>query len=114
MQQSVSGRGAIASYAELNAWQVAHIKSALEEDESDAPGVAHHDVVDWMDSWTDHERLMPVPKKLKRHMEIIWRAAALNDLEEIRRLIAQDNPPAASRVRALIRATVERLADHPY
>ena len=46
-------------------------------------------------------------------MEIIWRAAALDDLEEIRRFIAQDNPSAASRVQAVIRAAVERLADHP-
>ncbi|HXP04907.1 MAG TPA: type II toxin-antitoxin system RelE/ParE family toxin [Stellaceae bacterium] len=46
-------------------------------------------------------------------MEIIWRAAALNDLEEIRRFIAQDNPSAASRVQLVIRAAVERLANHP-
>jgi toxin ParE1/3/4 len=46
-------------------------------------------------------------------MKIVWRTAALNDLAEIRRFIARDNPPAASRVRALIRAAVERLADHP-
>lgn len=55
---------AIASYVELNAWQVAHIKRAFEEDESGAPGVSHHEVIDWMESWgTDHERPMPVPKK---------------------------------------------------
>jgi RHH-type rel operon transcriptional repressor/antitoxin RelB len=55
---------AIASYVELNAWQVAHIKSAFEEDEAGAPGVPHHEVVDWMESWgTDHELPMPVPKK---------------------------------------------------
>ena len=55
---------AIASYVELNAWQVAHIKRALEEDESGASGVPHHEVVDWMESWgTDHELPAPVPKK---------------------------------------------------
>jgi len=49
---------------ELNAWQVAHIKRAFEEDEPGGPGVPHHEVVAWMESWgTDHELPMPVPKK---------------------------------------------------
>jgi predicted transcriptional regulator len=55
---------AIASYVELNVWQVAHIKRAFEEDESGAPGVPHHEVVAWIESWgTDHELPMPVSKK---------------------------------------------------
>jgi len=46
-------------------------------------------------------------------MEIIWRQAALNDLEAIREFIAQDNPRAAARVRTAIREAVERLAAYP-
>ena len=46
-------------------------------------------------------------------MEIIWRQAALNDLEAIREFIAQDDPQAAARVRTAIRAAVERLATYP-
>jgi len=52
---------AIESYVELNAWQVAHIKEALEEDESGAPGVPHEEVVAWMESWGT-ERELPRPK----------------------------------------------------
>ena len=47
-------------------------------------------------------------------MEIIWRRAALDDLDQVRRYIARDNPAAGARIRALIRNAVERLADHPY
>jgi len=46
-------------------------------------------------------------------MEIIWRRAALNDLEAIREFIAQDNPQPAARVRDAIRVAVSRLAVHP-
>jgi addiction module RelE/StbE family toxin len=45
-------------------------------------------------------------------MEIIWRRVALNDLEEIRRHIAQENPAAGTRKRAMIRTAVEQLADY--
>src|SRR6266851_7373799 len=55
---------AIESYVNLNAWQVAHIKEALAEDEGGAPGVPHDEVTRWMDSWgTDHELPRPGPKK---------------------------------------------------
>lgn len=55
---------AIETYVDLNAWQVAHIKEALEKDESGAPGVPHQEVVAWMESWgTDHELAAPEPKK---------------------------------------------------
>ena len=55
---------AIEVYVDLNAWQVAHIKEALEEDESGAPGVQHEEVVAWMGSWgTDHEFPPPAPKR---------------------------------------------------
>jgi len=55
---------AIEAYVDLNSWQVAHIKRALEEDESSAPGVPHEEVVSWMESWgTDHELLPPKPKR---------------------------------------------------
>ena len=46
-------------------------------------------------------------------MEIIWRRAALNDLEAIREFIAQDNPRAATRIFAAIKAAIDPLADHP-
>jgi addiction module RelE/StbE family toxin len=47
-------------------------------------------------------------------MEIIWRVTALNDLESIRKFIANDNPRAATRVHAAIRAAVDPLADLPH
>jgi len=55
---------AIEAYVNLNAWQVAHIKEALAEDEGGEPGVPHERVVRWMDSWgTDKELALPEPKK---------------------------------------------------
>ena len=55
---------AIAAYVEINAWQVARIKEALDEVRSGAPGVPHAEVVRWMESWgTDHELPRPEPKK---------------------------------------------------
>jgi addiction module RelE/StbE family toxin len=46
-------------------------------------------------------------------MEIIWRRTALNDLEAIREFIAQDNPGAAARIYAAVRAAVDPLANYP-
>jgi toxin ParE1/3/4 len=46
-------------------------------------------------------------------MQVIWRRAALSDLDAIREFMAQDNPEAAARVRAAIQTAVHRLADHP-
>ena len=55
---------AIESYVALNAWQVAHIKEALAEDEAGEPGVPHDEVVRWMGSWgTGNELPRPKPKK---------------------------------------------------
>jgi len=55
---------AIETYVNLNAWQVAHIKAALAEDDEGAPGVPHEEVMRWMESWgTDHELPRPEPKK---------------------------------------------------
>jgi RHH-type transcriptional regulator, rel operon repressor / antitoxin RelB len=55
---------AITSYVDLNTWQVAHIKAALEEAHSGAPGVPHEQVVNWVNSWdTDNELPRPEPKK---------------------------------------------------
>jgi predicted transcriptional regulator len=52
------------AYVDVNAWQVAHIKEALEEDESGAPGVLHMEVMAWMESWyMDHEFPPPKPKR---------------------------------------------------
>jgi toxin ParE1/3/4 len=38
---------------------------------------------------------------------------ALNDLEQIRRYIAEENPAAGARITAMIRNAVEQLTDHP-
>lgn len=46
-------------------------------------------------------------------MEIVWRRAALNDIEAIRVFIDQDNPDAAVRVYEAIRAAVDPLAAYP-
>jgi len=55
---------AIESYVNLNAWQVAHIKAALAEDEEGTPGIPHEEVMRWMKSWgTDRELPRPEPKK---------------------------------------------------
>lgn len=55
---------AIESYVSLNAWQIAHIKTALAEDEAGEPGVPHEEVMRWISSWgTDHELPRPEPKK---------------------------------------------------
>src|SRR5438105_7735219 len=55
---------AIETYVNLNAWQVAHIKAALAEDEAGGPGVPHEEVVRWIGSWgTDQELPRPKPKK---------------------------------------------------
>ena len=47
-------------------------------------------------------------------MEIVWRSIALEDLEEARRYIMQDDPQAAERVRNAILATVRHLAELPH
>ena len=55
---------AIESYVDRNAWQVAHIKAALAEDEEGGPSVPHQEVKDWLRSWgTSDERPTPEPKK---------------------------------------------------
>ncbi|HKO07961.1 MAG TPA: type II toxin-antitoxin system RelE/ParE family toxin [Alphaproteobacteria bacterium] len=46
-------------------------------------------------------------------MEIIWREAALNGLENARRYIAEHNPSAADRIFEAILSSVKRLADMP-
>jgi len=54
---------AIEAYVDVNSWQIAHIKKALEEDTSSGPGVSHEQVIEWMESWgTDHELPIPEPK----------------------------------------------------
>ena len=48
------------TFANLKAWQVAHIKAALAEDEEGGPGVPHDEVMQWLASWgTDHELPRP-------------------------------------------------------
>jgi predicted transcriptional regulator len=52
---------AIETYVNLNAWQVAHIKEALAEDDEGGPGVPHEEVIGWLESWgTAHE--LPPPE----------------------------------------------------
>ena len=54
---------AIDAYIEANAWQVRHIREALDEARSGTPGIPHEEVVKWMKSWgTEHELPRPVPK----------------------------------------------------
>jgi RHH-type transcriptional regulator, rel operon repressor / antitoxin RelB len=50
---------AIADFVERNAWQVAHIKEALEEAKSGSPGIPHEDIERWMDSWGSADELPP-------------------------------------------------------
>jgi predicted transcriptional regulator len=51
---------AIASFVDVNAWQVARIKHALDEVRSGDAGVPHSDVRAWLDSW-GAERELPRP-----------------------------------------------------
>ncbi len=46
-------------------------------------------------------------------MQIRWQDDAINDLIQVRRFIAMDNPSAAARVADRIRSTVLKLADQP-
>jgi predicted transcriptional regulator len=53
---------AIETYVDLNAWQIAHIKEALAEDEAAGRAASHEDVTEWLGSWgTDRE--LPRPKR---------------------------------------------------
>lgn len=47
-------------------------------------------------------------------MDIVWRSIALEDLEEARRYILEDDPTAAERVRTAILAAIEHLAEIPH
>jgi addiction module RelE/StbE family toxin len=46
-------------------------------------------------------------------MRIRWQDDAINDLIQVRRFIAMDNPPAAARVANRIRNAVPELVDQP-
>ncbi len=55
---------AIATFVDVDAWQVARIKESLEEARSGVPGVPHADVVRWVESWdTEHELPRPKPRE---------------------------------------------------
>jgi predicted transcriptional regulator len=55
---------AIASFVDVNAWQVAEIKRGLAEARSGTPGVPHAEVERWVRSWdTGHELPRPTAKK---------------------------------------------------
>lgn len=52
---------AIASFVDVNAWQTARVKRALDDARSGAPGIPHRQVVDWMNSW-ETDRPLPRPE----------------------------------------------------
>ena len=47
-------------------------------------------------------------------LPIIWRASARDDLANIIRYIANENPPAARRMKRLLEESVLPTAEHPY
>jgi toxin ParE1/3/4 len=47
-------------------------------------------------------------------LPIIWRASARDDLANIIRYIAHENPPAARRMKRLLEESVLPTAEHPY
>lgn len=47
-------------------------------------------------------------------LTIVWRARARNNLAAIVHHIAQRNPPAARRIKALIEYSILPTAEHPY
>ena len=46
-------------------------------------------------------------------MQVRWQGDAINDLLQVRRFIAMDNPPAAARIANRIRSAVPELARQP-
>ena len=46
-------------------------------------------------------------------LPVVWRAEARSDLATIIRYIADRNPPAAHRIKAVIESAVVPLAEHP-
>ncbi|MGL4860177.1 MAG: type II toxin-antitoxin system RelE/ParE family toxin [Enterobacteriaceae bacterium] len=47
-------------------------------------------------------------------LPIIWRQSARNDLANIIRYIANENPFAARRIKTLIEDAIQPTAEHPY
>jgi toxin ParE1/3/4 len=47
-------------------------------------------------------------------LPVVWRAEARAELAEIIRYIANENPPAARRMKERLEACVVPLAEHPY
>ncbi len=47
-------------------------------------------------------------------LPVVWRAEARKSLTAIIRYIAEHNPPAARRMKAVIEAAVMPLAEHPF
>lgn len=58
---------AIVDFVARNAWQVAHVKEALEEAKSGNPGIPHDEMERWMDSWDTNDELPPPEPK---HREV--------------------------------------------
>lgn len=47
-------------------------------------------------------------------LPVVWLRPALDDLREIATFIAWENPEAARRMKRLIQASIEPVAEHPY
>ena len=47
-------------------------------------------------------------------LPVLWRASARDDLAQIIRYIANENPPAARRMKRLLEEAVLPAAEHPY
>lgn len=47
-------------------------------------------------------------------LTLVWRAAALDDLEEVIAYIAERDLAAAERLQSVIEACAERLPEHPF
>jgi predicted transcriptional regulator len=54
---------ALEQYLEVQRWQIAGIRAAIDEADSRASGIPHDRVAEWLDSWgTDEELPPPKPK----------------------------------------------------
>ena len=89
---------AIRAYVDLNEWQIAEIKAALNE--ADAGDFA---------SDTEVGRVM---KKWRRGA-VKWLRRALKNLDDEAAYIARDDVEAATRMVERIASAVEQLANHP-
>jgi predicted transcriptional regulator len=50
---------AVASYLELQQWQIEGIEEAIREADANEPGIAHERIVAWVASWNKEDELPP-------------------------------------------------------